>query len=108
MGSLSNAANVMARQKDSNPSPHKDKVAIPYDFLGTKHTNFAFDLGMFFRDIILVTWAILTRQSTENVIVKVTCGISKSKEPLYRFWEHSSTVLVEIGTDRKRNTFEIE
>ena len=28
----------------------------------------------------------------ECVIVKATHGISKSKEPLYRFREHSSTV----------------
>ena len=34
------------------------------------------------------------------MIYKATHGISKSNEPRYRFWEHSSTVFVEIETDR--------
>ena len=45
----------------------------------------------------------------ECVIVKTTHSISKSNEHLYRFWEHSNTVFVEIGTESGTvQSFEIE
>ena len=80
---------------------------MPDDFLGTEHTNFALNWCKFFLNIFLVN----ETKRRECVIVKATHGISKSIEPLYRFWEHwfSSTAFVEIVIDMniwhwKKNT----
>ena len=79
--------------------------AIPRKCLGTKHTNFSLGWHMFFfkylscyltnfDETMRIECVIVYKQRTANH------RKSKSKEPVYRFWEHSSIVLVEIGTDR--------
>ena len=65
-----------------------------------EHTKFALDRGMFFFLKLIIFFFLYETKRRECVIVKATADISKSKEPFYMFWVHSSTVFVDIGTDR--------
>ena len=70
-------------------------MAILCDFLGMEHTNFALDWGMFFFLLNIFHHCLTNfdeRKGRECVIVQTTHGGSKSREPLYTCWEHSSTV----------------
>ena len=61
---------------------------MPHDSLVTEHTNLRSRLRYFSLNIFLVTfWRV-----KESIIVQATHGGSKSREPLYSFWEDSSTV----------------